>query len=75
MISKHMIGRLGNQMFQYATIRAFQEKYRKNDEILLDFSEVYQRANEGYSEELRNFNVKPFKIGKMKLSFPQKWQI
>lgn len=72
MISKHMIGRLGNQMFQYATIRAFQEKYRKNDEILLDFSEVYQRANEGYSEELRNFNVKPFKIGKMKLSFPQK---
>ena len=68
MISKHMIGRLGNQMFQYAAVRAFQEKYRKNDEILLDFSEVYQRANEGFNEELRYFNVKPFKIKKIKLN-------
>lgn len=43
MIQKHVIGRLGNQMFQYATVRAFQIKNRPNDEILLDFSEVYEK--------------------------------
>mgnify|MGYP005758396461 FL=1 len=69
MISKHIFGRLGNQMFQYAAIRAFQEKYRKNEELLLDFSEVYKM---GFKEELSNFNVKPFKTGKMKLNTSQK---
>ena len=72
MISKHVIGRLGNQMFQYAAIRAFQIKHRPEDEILLDFSEVYSRDNEGYREELSCFNLKKVKYGKMKLSFTQK---
>ena len=61
MISKHIFGRLGNQMFQYAAIRAFQEKYRKNEELLLDYSEVYKM---GLKEELSKFNVKTNKTAK-----------
>ena len=34
MIYKLMSGRLGNQMFQYAAVRAFQLKYRPSDDIL-----------------------------------------
>ena len=60
MINKKVIGRLGNQMFQYATIRAFQERYCKEEQLNLDFSEVYARSKEGYDEELNNFNVKPY---------------
>lgn len=67
-----MIGRLGNQMFQYATVRAFQLKYRKDDEILLDFSEVYAKDSEGYREELDNFNLNTYHKGKIKLDIPQK---
>ena len=72
MISKHVIGRLGNQMFQYAAIRAFQLKYRPQDKIQLDFSEVYSRDNEDYKEEITNFNISPIIKGKMKLSIKQK---
>ena len=57
MISKHIIGRLGNQMFQYAAVRAFQIKYRPNEKIQLDFSEVYKRDDEDYKEEITNFNI------------------
>lgn len=72
MISKHIIGRLGNQMFQYAAVRAFQEKYRPNEDILLDFSEVYSRDSESYREELSCFKLKKVKYGKMKLTFNQR---
>ena len=72
MINKHVIGRLGNQMFQYATVRAFQMKYYPNEKIILDFSEVYSKDNVGYREELSNFRVENFNCGKMKLNFLQK---
>ena len=72
MIQKHMIGRLGNQMFQYAAIRAFQLKYRPNDKILLDFSEVYERDSVGYREELSDFNISEIVKGKLKMNFFQK---
>ena len=72
MINKHVIGRLGNQMFQYATVRAFQMKYYPNEKIILDFSEVYSRDNVGYREELSNFRIENFNCGKMKLNFLQK---
>ncbi len=72
MINKHVIGRLGNQMFQYATVRAFQIKNRPNDKILLDFSEVYQKDSCGYREELSSFNISDVIYGKAKLTFRQK---
>lgn len=72
MISKHVIGRLGNQMFQYAAVRAFQLKYRKKDDILLDFSEVYSRDSEGYKEEITDLNISNVKIGRIKLNAGQK---
>ena len=72
MISKHVIGRLGNQMFQYATVRAFQLKYRTNDQILLDFSEVYDKDNVGYKEELSDFNISPIIKGRIKMTLKQK---
>ena len=72
MINKHVIGRLGNQMFQYATVRAFQIKNRPNDKILLDFSEVYQKDSCGYREELSSFNISDVIYGKAKLTLRQK---
>lgn len=72
MIQKHVIGRLGNQMFQYATVRAFQIKNRPDDEILLDFSEVYEKDSVGYKEELSYFNINNVKYGKAKISISQK---
>lgn len=42
MINKHVIGRLGNQMFQYATVRAFQMKYYPNEKIILDLAKFIQ---------------------------------
>lgn len=75
MIQKHVIGRLGNQMFQYATVRAFQIKNRPNDEILLDFSEVYEKDSSGYKEELSYFNISNVKYGKAKVSFSQRFAI
>ena len=59
-------------MIQYATIRAFQERYCKEEQLNLDFSEVYARSKEGYDEELNNFNVKPYTKNKMKKTFIQK---
>lgn len=72
MIQKHVIGRLGNQMFQYATVRSFQIKNRPNDQILLDFSEVYEKDSFGYKEELSYFNISNVKYGKAKISFSKK---
>ena len=59
MIYKRMNGRLGNQLFQYATIRAFQLKYRPNEEIILDFKDVYKLGNkeDGFCNSLKNFNL------------------
>ena len=38
MLNKYIKGRLGNQMFQYSTLRAFQQKYfpdKKNKLIIV----------------------------------------
>lgn len=75
MINKHVIGRLGNQMFQYATVRAFQIKNNlQEDNINLDFTEVYSRANEGgYINSLEYFNTDKYSMNKMKMTFIQKF--
>lgn len=58
-ITKHIIWRLWNQMFQYATIRAFQIKnWYKENQVFLDFSEVYKRSNEKFYNDLKDFNIK-----------------
>ena len=51
-------GRLGNQMFQYATIRAFQEKYKLNEKIEISFelNKNYNK-NDGFNDSLKDFNV------------------
>lgn len=75
MINKLMIGRLGNQMFQYATIRAIQEKYYPNEKINLNFKLVYNEGpkEKGFYNQLECFNHAPFLIdNKIDLSFTQK---
>ena len=59
MIYKLMSGRLGNQMFQYAAVRAFQLKYRPSDDILLDFSLVEKQGEkkDGFKNQLIGFNL------------------
>ena len=38
-----MSGGLGNQMFQYATLRSFQQKYFPNKKINLSFEKVEKK--------------------------------
>ena len=71
MINKHMIGRLGNQMFQYATVRAFQLRNNLQDEeINLNFDEVNKRKSEGgFEDSLKYFNTVPYQSVKIKKNF------
>lgn len=54
-----MTGRLGNQLFQYATVKAFKERYQLKDEINLDFKKVRKEGNEqnGYGDNLQFFKL------------------
>lgn len=73
MLCKYIKGRLGNQLFQYATLRAFQEKYFKEEELVLSFKKVETKAKkEGFTEinSLAHFNTK-FKIEKIKPNIKQ----
>lgn len=75
MLHKLMIGRLGNQMFQYATIRAFQEKYAQNTPINLNFSLVYKegKKEDGFHNHLGDFQIKECLIdAPIKISLLQK---
>lgn len=63
MIYSKFSGRLGNQLFQYATLRAIQKEYYPNSNtIKADFSGVYRagKKNEGFENSLKYFNVKEF---------------
>ena len=57
MLNKIVQGRLGNQMFQYATMRAFQEKYYPSEKINLNFSEVRKlgKKEDGFDNKLDIF--------------------
>ena len=75
MINKLMIGRLGNQMFQYATVRAYQEKYCKEEKINLNFDLVYRegKIEDGFYNQLKSFNIKKCYVDKkINISFKQK---
>lgn len=55
MIYKKVSGRLGNQMFQYASTRGILKQNNINQDIMLDFSNVYKS---GFENDLQNFNIK-----------------
>ncbi len=59
MISKLMIGRLGNQMFQYATMRAFQEENNIVEKFNMEFSNVRKNGSpeEGFINQLDCFKL------------------
>lgn len=68
MIKVEMHGRLGNQMFQYATARALQKQV--NQEMVFSFRTVLNENDKeggtGWGDDLRYLNVKPYKIYKSK---------
>lgn len=57
MIEIEVVGRLGNQMFQYAFARALQEK-KNGEPINLCFRQMTN--NDGFTNSLADFNVSPF---------------
>lgn len=66
MIYVEMYGRLGNQFFRYAVIRALQEKYYPNDKLILCFGQIdaaYERDQSFYNV-LKDFNIKDYDIYK-----------
>lgn len=69
MIQLNISGRAGNQMFQYATVRAFMKRYQIEDQMQISFA---LNEHQNFKNELENFNVHPFKIvPKNKLNFFQ----
>ena len=59
MINKIVTGRLGNQMFQYAAVRAYKDKYNIEDKINLDFTLVRRdgKKEDGFFNQLDFFNL------------------
>lgn len=74
MLCKYVKGRLGNQLFQYATLRAFQMMEFKDQEITLSFQKVEKKAKKEHFKDinsLEHFKVK-HDIGLFYLSLKQK---
>lgn len=66
-ISKYMRGRLGNQLFQYATLRKIQEENGGKDELNLNFSKYIYSL--GFANDLKYFQVKPYhEMQKLKIN-------
>lgn len=73
MIYKEVEGRLGNQLFQYATVKAYKKKFDLNDTIYLDFSKVIKKYGINDYNQLKFFNINDYKeINKNPSSFLQK---
>lgn len=70
MYQKKITGRLGNQMFQYASLRGIKCANNINQPISLSFEKVYQR---NFKNELKEFNLKDYnEIKKVKITLKQK---
>lgn len=70
MVNKEMVGRLGNQMFQYAAIRAIQELNNDKGEIQVSFKKYVE--SRGHKNELNSFNIKKIKnVNKIKINAMQ----
>lgn len=75
MIYLKVRGRLGNQFFQYATVKAFKETYCPNEDILLDFSDLKKLGKEenGFKDSLKEFYVDDYKtVNKIQATVLQK---
>lgn len=59
MINLKIRGRLGNQLFQFMTVKAYQLKYYHNEEISIDFSDLKKLGSEkdGFEDSLKYFQV------------------
>lgn len=64
MLNNIALGRLGNQMFQYASLRAIQEKLFCEDIINMNFSEVRTlgKKEDGFDNQLSVFKLNDKKI-------------
>lgn len=79
-IAKSILGRLGNQMFQYAYCKAIKEAV--GGTIAFSFDKVYRQKEidentEGFEDSLRFFNVEEYKVfkGDALLQFSNKAQV
>lgn len=63
MIGSYMSGRLGNQMFQYAFVRALMHSHTEETEIVFNFKRVMMagKSTDGFEDALQYFNVQPYK--------------
>ena len=60
MLYKDISGRLGNQLFQYAAMRAFMERnHMTSDVMVLNFSNL---GNPDFEQDLINFNVIKYEV-------------
>jgi tellurite resistance-related uncharacterized protein len=55
-------GRLGNQMFQYAFVRALMHLQTEDTEIVFNFKRVLMagKSSDGFEDSLRYFNIQPY---------------
>lgn len=74
MIKKEMVGRLGNQMFQYAAMRAIQELNGNEDDMVISFDKYVKKR--GFKNELEMFRTREFKqANKIKMNKRQEFII
>ena len=75
MIYLKIRGRAGNQLFQFATVKNFQTKYYKDEEIAIDFSDLKKLGTEedGFTDSLKDFKVGEYKkVNKIEANIWQK---
>lgn len=76
MLQKYITWRLWNQMFQYATLRAFQIKNGlQKESIKLDFSEqkfFHSKCGDGWYDQLMYFNTVDYEIWEISPKIIQK---
>lgn len=75
MIYLKIRGRTGNQLFQFATVKNYQVKFCKDEEIAIDFSDLKKLGSEeeGFKNYLDDFNVgKYIKTNKIKANLFQR---
>ena len=75
MLIKNIKGRLGNQMFQYATIKSFQKKLNNGTEIGFCFKLVEKKAkkeNFKDTDSLKYFKTEYQKLSRIKLNSVQR---
>lgn len=75
MIYKEITGRFGNQMFQYAAVKAYKEKYKLDDKIILDFEKLklLGEPKDGFCDQLKDLNLDgKYESGKIELNIIQK---